>query len=325
MSIINNIIERAKRDKKTIILTEGNDFRVLEAIKKCIDNNICNIILINDSDVNINGLKVINPKNSELSEKFINELYELRNNKGLTLDEAKDLILNNYMYFACMMVKDRMADGIVSGATHSTTDTLKPALQIIKTKENVDIVSSFFLMDVPNCNYGSNGTFIFGDSGLVQNPTSDELATIAKCCADSFNLLVEEEPIVAMLSHSTLGSAAKHDDIEKVVEAVRIAKDKYPYLKVDGELQVDAAIDVKVAKTKAPNSEFAGRANVLIFPDLDAGNIGYKLVQRLAKADAYGPICQGIKYPVNDLSRGCSSFDIVGAIAITCLQAQNNE
>ena len=220
-----------------------------------------------------------------------------------------------------MLVKDGKADGVVSGACHSTSNTLRPALQIIKTAPGVELVSAFFLMVVPNCEYGSNGTFIFADSGLEQNPDSEKLASIAASSAKSFKLLVEKEPIVAMLSHSTKGSAS-HADVDKVVEATRIAKEKFPQYKIDGELQLDAAIVPEVAKSKAPDSEIAGHANVLIFPDLDAGNIGYKLVQRLAKAEAYGPITQGIASPVNDLSRGCSSEDIVGVVAITAVQAQ---
>ena len=222
-----------------------------------------------------------------------------------------------------MLVKTGRADGDVSGACHSTANTLRPSLQIIKTKPGVMLVSAFFLMVVPNCEYGSNGTFVFADSGLEQNPTPERLAAIAASSAESFKLLVEKEPLVAMLSHSTKGSA-KHADVDKVVEACKIAKETYPDYKIDGELQLDAAIVPSVAASKAPNSEVAGHANVLVFPDLDAGNIGYKLVQRLAKAEAYGPITQGIASPINDLSRGCSADDIVGVIAITAVQAQNN-
>ena len=198
---------------------------------------------------------------------------------------------------------------------------LRPSLQIIKTKPGIKLVSAFFVMVVPNCEYGANGTFIFADSGLVQNPNSEELAAIAACSAESFEVLAEEEAIVAMLSHSTMGSA-KHADVDKVVEATRICKEQNPDIKVDGELQLDAAIVPSIGKSKAPDSSVAGKANVLVFPDLDAGNIGYKLVQRLAKAEAYGPITQGIAMPINDLSRGCSALDIVGVVAITAVQAQ---
>ena len=266
---------------------------------------------------------IVDPFTEEYTEELINELVELRKSKGMTYDEAKKLLLEDYMYYACMLVKTGRADGVVSGACHSTSNTLRPALQIIKTKPGVMLVSAFFLMVVPDCEYGENGTFIFGDSGLEQNPTPEKLAAIAASSADSFKLLVEAEPRVAMLSHSTMGSAA-HADVDKVVEGVRIAKEMYPQYKIDGEMQLDAAIVPEIAASKAPESEVAGHANVLIFPDLDAGNIGYKLVQRLAKAEAYGPICQGIAAPVNDLSRGCSADDIVGVVAITAVQAQNN-
>ena len=214
------------------------------------------------------------------------------------------------------------ADGLVSGACHSTANTLRPCLQILKTKPGTKLVSAFFVMDVPNCEYGEDGVFVFGDCGLNQNPTAEELAAIAESSAESFKLLVGKEPKVAMLSHSSMGSA-KHADVDKVVEATRIAKEANPDLALDGELQLDAAIVPSVGSSKAPDSKVAGQANVLIFPDLDAGNIGYKLVQRLAKAEAYGPMTQGIAAPVNDLSRGCSAEDIVGVVAITAVQAQN--
>ena len=230
-------------------------------------------------------------------------------------------ILNNYLYYGVMMVKMGDADGMVSGACHSTADTLRPCLQILKTKPGTKLVSAFFLIVVPDCEYGANGAFVFADSGLNQNPTPEELSAIAASSAESFQLLVEEEPIVAMLSHSTKGSA-KHPLVDKVVEATKIAKEQYPYLCIDGELQTDAALVPSVAKSKAPGSEVAGKANVLVFPNLDCGNIGYKLVQRLGKAEAYGPMLQGIAKPVNDLSRGCSWEDIVGVVALTAVQAQ---
>ena len=329
MSFIERIIERAKGDKKTIVLPESMDKRVMEAASKILANDIANIIIIGTPEeieesskgFDISKATIINPYTSELTENLILQLVELRKNKGLTYEDAKKLMLEDYMYYACMLVKAGYADGCVSGACHSTSNTLRPALQIIITKPNVELVSAFFLMVVPNCEYGSNGTFIFADAGLEQNPDPVKLAAIAASSADSFNLLVEEEPKVAFLSHSTMGSA-KHNDVDKVVEAVRIAKEKYPQYKMDGELQLDAAIVPEVAMSKAPNSDVAGRANVLVFPDLDAGNIGYKLVQRLAKAEAYGPICQGIAAPINDLSRGCSADDIVGVVAITAVQAQ---
>lgn len=331
MSFIETIKERAKKDIKTIVLPESMDKRVLDAASIILKEKIANIIIIGKEEeiavtaegIDISGATIINPFTSELTEELIQELVELRKSKGLTYDDAKKMLLEDYMYYACMLVKVGKADGCVSGACHSTSNTLRPALQIIKTKPGVELVSAFFLMVVPNCEYGSNGTFIFADCGLEQNPDSNKLAAIAASSAESFNLLVQEEPKVAFLSHSSMGSA-KHADVDKVVEAVKIAKEKYPSYKMDGELQLDAAIIPEVAASKAPNSEVAGKANVLVFPDLDAGNIGYKLVQRLAKAEAYGPVCQGIAAPVNDLSRGCSAEDIVGVVAITAVQAQNN-
>ena len=331
MNFIDKIKERAKNDIKTIVLPESMDRRVMEAASKILNEEIANIIIIGTEEeisesakgFDISKATIINPYTSELTEDLIMKLVELRKSKGLTYDEAKKLLLEDYMYYACMLVKDGKADGCVSGACHSTSNTLRPALQIIKTKPGVELVSAFFLMVVPYCEYGYNGTFVFADSGLEQNPDSVKLAAIAASSAESFNLLVEVEPKVAFLSHSTMGSA-KHTDVDKVVEAVKIAKEKYPQYKMDGELQLDAAIVPSIAASKAPNSEVAGHANVLVFPDLDAGNIGYKLVQRLAKAEAYGPICQGIASPVNDLSRGCSADDIVGVVAITAVQAQNN-
>lgn len=330
MSFIDTIKERAKKDKKTIVLPETMDSRIMEATEKILNENIADIILIgtveeiskSNQGFDISKATIINPYTSNLTEELVNELVELRKSKGLTYEDAKKLLLEDYTYYACMLVKTKHADGVVSGACHSTANTLRPALQIIKTKPGTLLVSAFFLMVVPDCNYGENGTFIFADSGLEQNPTSERLAAIAASSAETFKLLVKKEPKVAMLSHSTMGSAS-HADVDKVVEAVKIAKVNYPQYKIDGELQLDAAIVPEVAASKAPNSEVAGQANVLVFPDLDAGNIGYKLVQRLAKAEAYGPVCQGIAAPVNDLSRGCSADDIVGVVAITAVQAQN--
>ena len=331
MNFIDRIKERAKSDKKRIVLPESMDKRVIEAAEKILREDLAEVVIVGKKEdileisqgYDISKAIIVDPFTEEYTEELINELVELRKSKGMTYDEAKKLLLEDYMYYACMLVKTGRADGVVSGACHSTSNTLRPALQIIKTKPGVMLVSAFFLMVVPDCEYGENGTFIFGDSGLEQNPTPEKLAAIAASSADSFKLLVEAEPRVAMLSHSTMGSA-KHADVDKVVEGVRIAKEMYPQYKIDGEMQLDAAIVPEIAKSKAPESEVAGHANVLIFPDLDAGNIGYKLVQRLAKAEAYGPICQGIAAPVNDLSRGCSADDIVGVVAITAVQAQNN-
>lgn len=326
---LERIKERAKQDKKTVVLPESMDRRTFEAAEKVLKEDIANIIIIgtpeeiaeNSKGLDISKATIIDPFTYEKTEEYINLFVELRKSKGLTYEQAKEQALGDYMYYACLMVKAGDADGVVSGACHSTANTLRPSLQIIKTKPGVALVSAFFVMVVPDCEYGANGTFIFADSGLEQNPDSARLAAIAGCSAESFELLVEEEARVAMLSHSSMGSA-KHADVDKVVEATRIAKEQFPNVKLDGELQLDAAIVPEIGKSKAPGSAVAGSANVLVFPDLDAGNIGYKLVQRLAKAEAYGPITQGIAKPINDLSRGCSADDIVGVVAITCVQAQ---
>lgn len=329
MGFIDVIKERAKADKKTIVLPETEDRRTYEAAAQILKEGTANIVLVGTKEavekgsegLDISGAVVVDPATSDKTQSYIDKLVELRQSKGMTPEQAKDILLNQYLYYGVMMVKMGDADGMVSGACHSTADTLRPSLQILKTKPGTKLVSAFFVIVVPNCEYGANGTFIFGDSGLVQNPDPEELAAIAGSSAESFRLLVGEEPIVAMLSHSTKGSA-KHADVDKVVEATKIAKELYPDIKLDGEFQLDAAIVPSVGQSKAPGSDIAGKANVLVFPDLDAGNIGYKLAQRLAKAEAYGPITQGIAMPVNDLSRGCSAEDIVGVVAITAVQAQ---
>lgn len=333
MSFIEDIKNKAKNDIKTIVLPEASDIRTIEAAFYALKEQIANIVLIGneneinklaeDNDFDISKSKIIDPKNSDRYDNYVQQLYELRKEKGMTIEKAKELLLDP-VYFGMMMVKMDEADGLVSGAIHSTPDTLRPALQILKTAPDTKLVSAFFVMVVPNCEYGENGTFIFGDSGLNENPDADKLSEIAISSSKSFEQLTGKTAKVAMLSYSTMGSA--HSELtEKVVEATKLVKEKAPNLLVDGEMQLDSAIVPEVAKSKAPESKVAGNANVLIFPDLNAGNIGYKLVQRLAKAEAYGPICQGIAKPVNDLSRGCSAKDILGVIAITCVQAQKIE
>ena len=331
MKFIEQIKQRAKKDIKTIILPEAEDKRVLEAASKVAKEGFANIILLGNKEqiekdsskynLDLSKIEIIDVNSSDKKQDYANKLYELRKAKGLTLDEAEKLI-EEPIYFGMMMLKNNEADGLVSGAAHSTANTLRPALQILKTAPNTKLVSAFFIMCVPNCEYGEHGNFVYGDCGLNQNPTADELSEIAISSAKSFEDLVQSEPKVAMLSYSTYGSA-KSELTEKVIEATKLVKEKLPNLLVDGELQVDAAIIPEISKSKAPGSPIEGNANVLIFPDLDAGNIGYKLTQRLAKAEAYGPLCQGIAKPVNDLSRGCSAEDIVGVVAITSVQAQN--
>ena len=329
MGFIDVIKERAKANKKTIVLPETEDRRTYEAAAQILKEGIANIILVGSEEavkkgsegLDISGAVVVDPATSEKTQKYIDKLVELRQKKGMTPEQAKEILLNQYLYYGVMMVKMGDADGMVSGACHSTANTLRPCLQILKTKPGTKLVSAFFLMVVPDCEYGDDGVFVFGDCGLNQNPNPEELAAIAESSAESYRMLTGNEPRVAMLSHSSKGSA-KHADVDKVVEATRIAKEANPDLALDGELQLDAAIVPSVGASKAPDSKVAGKANVLIFPDLDAGNIGYKLVQRLAKAEAYGPMTQGIAAPVNDLSRGCSAEDIVGVVAITAVQCQ---
>ena len=329
MAIMDSIKARAKADKKTIILPESMDNRTFKAAEAALKEGIANIIIIgtpeqiaaNKGDCDITGAVIIDPNTYEKTQQYEDLFVELRASKGMTHEEARKIMLSDYAYYGCLMIKSGDADGMVSGACHSTANTLRPCLQLIKTKPGTKLVSAFFLMDVPNCEYGDNGVFVFADCGLEQNPDPEKLAAIALSSAESFKLLTGNEPRVAMLSHSSKGSA-KHDDVTKVVEATKIAKELAPDLALDGELQLDAAIVPSVGASKAPDSPVAGKANVLVFPDLDAGNIGYKLVQRLAKAEAYGPMCQGIAAPVNDLSRGCFWEDILGVIAITAVQAQ---
>lgn len=333
MGFIDEIKSRARQNKKTIVLPESGDKRTLQAAEVALKEGLANLILIGDEEqiakdskslgVDLTGATIVDPNKSEKLESYIDLLVELRKAKGMTAEKAKELLTKDYLYYGVTMVKAGDADGMVAGASHSTADVLRPSLQILKTAPGTKLVSTFFLMVVPECEYGENGKFVFGDCGLNQNPSAEELAAIAVSSAKSFKSLVSKEPIVAMLSHSSMGSS-KHGDVDKVVEATRIAKESDPQLKVDGELQLDAAIVPSIGSSKAADSDVAGKANVLIFPDLDAGNIGYKLVQRLAKAEAYGPMTQGIAKPVNDLSRGCSSEDIIGVIAITAVQCQAN-
>ncbi|WP_300763370.1 phosphate acetyltransferase [Helicobacter sp. UBA3407] len=334
MDFIQIIKEKARADTQTIVLPETNDLRTLQAAHSALQEKIAKIILIGEEaeikqrakehNLQLDTAEFINPASCDMLESYVELFVKLRAHKGLSEKSARALLLENPLYFGVALVKSKKANGMVAGAINSTADVLRASLQILGTKKDSKLVSAFFLMIVPQCDYGENGIFIFADSGLVQNPNAQELASIAIDSAKSFEALVGKKALVAMLSHSTKGSA-KHSDVDKVIEATRIAKVEAPEIALDGELQLDAAIVPSVGQSKAPDSPIAGNANVLVFPDLDAGNIGYKLVQRLAKAEAYGPITQGIGGAVNDLSRGCSSEDIVGVIAITALQAQQNK
>ena len=334
MNFIENIKRKAKEEIKTIVLPESEDIRVLKGSEIVIKEGFAKIILLGskekiledtkNSNINLEGVEIINPKESNKLDLYIETLYELRKQKGMTKEEAKRLLTENSRYFASMMVKLGDADGFVSGASHATADTLKPALQIIKGKPGIKTVSAFFIMSLPTNEFGEDGVFIFADCGMNENPNEEQLADIAIESSKSFKELINPEgvPKIAMLSYSTKGSA--HSELtEKMIKATKLVHEKEPMLLVDGELQLDAAIVPEIASKKAPNSPIKGNSNILIFPDLNAGNIGYKLVQRLAHAQAFGPLCQGLDKPVNDLSRGCSSEDIAGVVAITCIQAQN--
>lgn len=331
MAFIDTIIEKAKAANKTIVLPEGEDPRTIEAAAKLLERGIVKVILIGNKQKlmsssgkwDISGAVFVDPLDYPQYDEYVETFAQLRKKKFATIEEAREKakkLMRDEVFLGVMMVKMGLADGMVSGACHSTADTLRPSLQILKTAPGTKLVSAFFLMNVPDCEYGEDGVFVFSDCGLVENPSADDLSEIALSSAKSFKQLTGFEPNVAMLSYSTYGSA--HSELtEKVVEATKLAKEKAPELNLDGELQLDAAIVPSVGKSKAPGSPVAGKANVLIFPDLNAGNIGYKLVQRLAKAEAYGPMTQGIARPVNDLSRGCSADDIVGVAAITAIQA----
>ncbi|NLZ55607.1 MAG: phosphate acetyltransferase [Clostridiaceae bacterium] len=331
MKFIDGIIAQAKANRKRIVLPESTDSRILKAVAEIRKQGIADIILTGDSEatleaaanlsVDLSGVEVVDPLKDSFKDAYAADFCELRKSKGVTLEQAIEQ-LKNPVYYAVMMVRAGRANGMVCGAVNSTANTLRPALQILRTAQGTKLVSTFFVMEVPDCELGNNGTFVFADCGLIENPDEAALAQIALASAESYRTLLRDEPRVAMLSFSTLGSA-KGDMVDKVRRATCLVKEENPELAVEGELQLDAAIIPSVAALKAPNSQVAGRANVLIFPDLNSGNIGYKLVQRLAKAAAYGPITQGIAAPVNDLSRGCSAEDVVGVVAITAVQAGN--
>ena len=330
MAFIDDIKAKAKQQPKTIVLPESMDARTYEAAEKIAKEGLANIVLIgtpeeiekNGAGFDLTGVTVVDPYNDPNKQKYIDKFVELRAKKGVTPEQAQKQMEDDYMYYACLMCKCGDADGVVSGACHSTGNTIRPALQLLKTRPGIGSVSGFFVMEVPNCEFGANGQFIFADCAVMTDVDSEKMAEVAMLAAENFEHFIGEPAKVAMLSFSTMGSA-KSDSVTMVQNAVAIAKEKYPQIAVDGELQLDAALVPKVAALKAPGSPVAGQANTLIFPNLEAGNIGYKLVQRLAKAEAYGPVLQGLSMPVNDLSRGCSADDIVGVVAITAVQAQD--
>ena len=326
MSLLQSVREKAKKACKTIVLAEGEEKRVLDAAKAILDEKIAGLVLIGNKDViaqkaafDVNQVTIVDPASDNLDE-YADLLYELRKAKGMEKEQAAQLV-KNPLYLGVMLVKTGKADGMVAGSVNSTGDTLRPALQIIKTAPGIKTVSSCFIMALPEgSKYGENGVMVFADCAVNIEPDAEQLASIAIASADTAKKIAGIDPKIAMLSFSTKGSA-KHANVDKVVEATKIVNTIAPELQCDGELQLDAAIVESVAQLKAPGSKIAGHANVLIFPDLQSGNIGYKLVQRLAGAQAVGPICQGFNKPVNDLSRGCSSEDIVNVVAMTVLQA----
>jgi phosphate acetyltransferase len=322
--------ERAREAQKRIVLPETEDERTLLAAEMITKARLGQVILIGkeeevhkkakEAGANIEGLPIIDPDKFEKFDEYAQKLYEIRKGKISSVEEAAKL-LKDYLYFGTMMVKLDDADGMVAGASHTTADVLRPAFQIIKTAPGISIASAYFAMIVPDCPYGENGFFLYADSGGHPNPTAEELADIAiTTCLTMKNIFGVEEAYCAMLSYSTKGSAT-HPIVDKVIEATKIANKKRPDLLIDGELQGDAALVPEIGKKKAPGSPVAGRANVLIFPDLNAGNIAYKLTERLAKAEAYGPLIQGLDKPVNDLSRGCKPTDIVNVAAVVAVKA----
>ena len=331
MNISTKLRENARKEIKKIVLPEGEEIRMIKAAEIIYKEGFAELVFLGNenkirelaSQNNVNfpeTIEIIEPESSDKLNNYAEIYYELRKNKGMTLDQAQTLI-KNPLYYAALMVHQNDADGLVAGSINATGDVFRPALQTIKTSPNVSIVSSSFIMVVPDCNYGEKGILLFADCALFPDPNSEELADIAIASANTAKVLVGVEPKVAMLSFSTKGSG-KHALVDKVIEATEIVKKKAPHLKIDGELQADAALVPEIGSRKAPGSSIAGQANVLIFPDLNAANIAYKLVERLANAEAIGPISQGMGKPVNDLSRGCSVEDIVNVVAITALQAQ---
>ncbi|MGM9832305.1 MAG: phosphate acetyltransferase [Candidatus Limisoma sp.] len=333
MALFDRLIRSAQENKQRIVLAEGTEPRTLKAAEMIIRDGVANIILIGNPDeirakaaelglTHIDSATLVDPQDAEFTEKYAQLFYELRKAKGVTIDDARRKVLDP-LYLGCLMIKNGDADGQVSGALHTTGDVLRAAFQVIKPKKGISVVSGAFVMLLPEgCPYGTDGILVFADCAVVPSPTAEELAQIAVSASETAKNIACIDPRVAILSFSTKGSA-KNPAVDKVIEATRIAKEMAPDLPLDGELQADAAIVPSVAAQKAPQSDIAGKANVLVFPSLNVGNIAYKLVQRLSGAQAVGPILQGLAKPVNDLSRGCSPEDIYKTIVITCNQSIN--
>jgi len=334
MSKIDTLREKAKKNLKKIVLPEGADPRTIEAVSIIEKEKIANPILLGrkneiekiakEKSFALGNAEIVEPQSYKLLNEIAGLFYELRKHKGITEAEARELVLKDSVYYGAAMVRLGVADGFVAGACHTTSDVARAAIYCLKIDREIRIVSSSFLIELTDCPYGEDGLFIFGDCGIVPNPIARQLAGIAYSSSSLLNCLFDVEPRVALLSYSTKGSA-KGESIEKVVKALGIIKEKWPNLKVDGEMQIDAALVPEVAKIKAPKSPVAGKANVLIFPNLDAGNIAYKLIQRLGKARVVGPLLQGLTKPASDLSRGCTVREIVDAVTVTAIRAQHSK
>lgn len=330
MKLINDIKDRARKLNKRIVLPEGTEERTLKAADQVIAEGLARIILIGNPEEisqladkldlkNIGKVQIVDPVSHKMKDHYVDMMVDIRKNKGLTRNEAMNLI-ENPLYLSVMMIKNGDADGEVAGATNATGDVLRPAFQYVKTKPGISVVSGAFIMIHPDTSFGDDGVMVFADSAVHPDPTDKELAEIAVATARTTKSILGIEPRVAMISFSTKGSA-KHEMVDKVINATRMAREMAPDLQIDGELQVDAALVEAIGKKKAPDSKIAGRANVMIFSSLDVGNVAYKLVQRLGKAEAIGPVLQGMAAPINDLSRGCSVSDIVSLVAITANQS----
>jgi len=330
MDLIEKFYEKARSKNTTIVLPEASDERVLQAAREIIEKNIAKIIILGEEEeitkiarkfnLNLDDLTFIDPKKSSHREEYAKEYYELRKHKGMTMEKAEEIILDP-LYFGSMLVRKNIAGGLVAGSASPTADVMRATLQIIKTAEGINSVSSFFIMVIPDCRYGEEGVFLFSDCAVIPDPDPGQLADMAISSAKAAKALLDWEPRIALLSFSTCGSA-EHNMVNKVREALKLVKSRVPQLNIDGEMQADAALIESVAKKKAPGSPVAGRANILIFPDLNAANISYKLVQRLSGAQAIGPILQGLAKPCSDLSRGCSYKEIVDTVAIVACQVE---